>query len=138
MTRRSTCHGAVASAFAALACGAALTAPHAGADVLSVSVASGADGLLTGCAYTVTAKVDSAPYQPGAVTFWNFGDQIPGLGDYHADSGTVTTTWTPTRLGSQSITAVQTVEGGFNTRQTITVDVAGAGINTGTSCLRAP
>jgi hypothetical protein len=115
-----------------------LAAPYAHADVQSVNVAAGPDGLLINCPYTVTATVDIAPYQSGAVTFWNFGDQIPGLGDYHPDSRTVTTTWTPTRMGSQTITAVQTVPGQNTTHQSITVDVVGNGLNAGSSCIRMP
>lgn len=136
MTARTFRIGSAAAVFATVTMGAVLAAPYASADVTSVNVAAGANGLLIGCPVTVTAAVDSAPYEAGAVTFWNFGDQIPGLGDYHADNGTVTTTWTPTRLGSQSITAVQTVAGGWNTRQTITVDVVGTGLDLGSSCIR--
>ncbi|MFF2556881.1 hypothetical protein ACFVUS_38160 [Nocardia sp. NPDC058058] len=113
-----------------------MNAPVAGAEVTGVSVNAGAAGLLAGCAYTVVANVSTAPYQQGAVTFYNDESQIPGYGDYHADNGTVTTTWTPRRVGGQNITAVQTDPGGFNTRKYIRVEVVGNGADTGSGCTR--
>ncbi|MCM6776792.1 hypothetical protein NDR87_22075 [Nocardia sp. CDC159] len=128
--------GAATIAFASI--GALLNAPAASADVTGVSVNAGPDGLLTGCSYTVVATVTTPPHEPGAVTFFNDGSQIPGWGDYHPDNGTVTTSWTPQRIGGQNITAVQTEPNGVNTRSYIRVDVVGAGVNTGSGCIRTP
>ena len=71
-----------AAAFAAASAVIVGVAPHALAEVSAVDVASGPSGPVTGCEYNVTATLTTPATEPGSVTFWNSGDQIPGLGDF--------------------------------------------------------
>ncbi|WP_280469826.1 hypothetical protein, partial [Nocardia brasiliensis] len=96
----------VVSGVALAAFGAVLAVP-ATADVADVSVAVGAEGLLTGCRYTVTAGVTDAAIPPGSVFFVLSGGVIPGNGEripggavHHPENNTVTATWTPARGGA--------------------------------------
>ncbi|MFI9503401.1 hypothetical protein [Nocardia sp. NPDC052566] len=135
--------------FRTLACGAAvaataaLGAPSAYAEVTGVSVAVGPDGLLTGCNYTVTATVTDPVVPPGTVFFYLSGGVIPGNGEripgeavHHPENNTVTATWTPNRVGAQNLVAIQSVPGQYTSSKYISVEVVGAGLNTGSSCPR--
>ncbi|MGN2639994.1 hypothetical protein ACTD5D_28270 [Nocardia takedensis] len=124
---------------------AALATATAGAEVTSVSVAAGPEGLVTGCAYTVTAVITDATVPPNSVFFMVAGGVIPGNGErlpgtpiHHPDSNTVTLSWTPTRQGAQNLVAVRSVPGEYTSTQYIPVEVRGAGLNTGSSCLPLP
>uniref|UniRef100_UPI0024566507 hypothetical protein n=1 Tax=Nocardia brasiliensis TaxID=37326 RepID=UPI0024566507 len=98
----------VVSGVGLTAFGAVLAVP-ATADVADVSVAVGAEGLLTGCRYTVTAGVTDAVIAPGSVFFVLSGGVVPGNGEripgeavHHPENNTVTATWTPPRDGRQN------------------------------------
>ncbi|WP_280448240.1 hypothetical protein [Nocardia brasiliensis] len=98
----------VVSGVGLTAFGAVLAVP-ATADVADVSVAVGAEGLLTGCRYTVTAGVTDAVIAPGSVFFVLSGGVVPGNGEripgeavHHPENNTVTATWTPPRGGRQT------------------------------------
>ncbi|MFI6167764.1 hypothetical protein ACIBCN_13355 [Nocardia sp. NPDC051052] len=117
--------------------------PPANADVASVSVAAGPEGLLTGCRYTVTAAVTDSMIPPGSVFFLLAGGVIPGDGEripgeavHHPENNTVTASWTPTRIGSQNLIGMQSEPGRYTSSKFITVDVVGSGLDTGSSCLR--
>ncbi|MFI9405802.1 hypothetical protein [Nocardia sp. NPDC052316] len=132
-----------AAVFAALTVTAATVGPPANADVVSVSAAVGAEGLLTGCRYTVTATVTDAMIPPGSVFFMLAGGVIPGNGEripgevvHHPESNTVTATWTPTRIGSQNLIGIQSEPGKYTSTKFITVEVVGSGLDTGSSCVR--
>ncbi|RDI68940.1 hypothetical protein [Nocardia pseudobrasiliensis] len=142
-------HGSIsrvaASATTMAATAAALLAVAAPvhAEVTGVHVAAGPDGLLTGCQYTVTADVTDSDVPTGTVFFMLAGGVIPGNGEripgeavFHPDTKTVTATWTPTRQGQQNLIAIQSIPGQYTSSQYISIEVSGAGINTGSSCLR--
>ncbi|MFG1797532.1 hypothetical protein [Nocardia sp. NPDC049149] len=135
--------------FARTAVGAAafavMTGPPANAQVLAVEVFAGQEGLLTGCPATVRATVSDDDVAPGTVFFVLSGGVIPGNGEripgeavFHPGDKTVTATWTPTRIGSQNLVAIQSVPGQYTSSLYITVDVTGAGLDTGSSCQRLP
>lgn len=131
----------VATAAVASVAAAATLAGPAHAEVTSVSVDAGA-GLATGCRYTVTATVTDDVVPPGSVFFFLSGGVIPGNGEripgeavHHPENKTVTQTWTPTRRGPQNLTAIQSVPGQYTSSKYISVDVAKAGLDTGSSCL---
>ncbi|PXX63157.1 hypothetical protein DFR70_106215 [Nocardia tenerifensis] len=139
---RSHSRAVVCAAFAAVAV-PILVAPPAGAEMLGVEVAAGSEGIVTGCRYTVTATLDDASTPPGTVFFWLSGGVIPGNGErlsgepvHHPGNNTVTTSWTPTRIGSQNITAIQSVPGQCTSTKYVTVEVTGTGLDTGSSCVR--
>ncbi|MEU7139334.1 hypothetical protein ABZ942_07795 [Nocardia sp. NPDC046473] len=132
-----------AAAFAAAAVTAVTIGPPANADVESVSVAAGPEGLLTGCRYPVTATVTDSEIPPGSVFFLLAGGVIPGNGEripgeavHHPENNTVTLSWTPTRVGSQNLIGMQSEPGRYTSSKFITVEVVGSGLDTGSSCLR--
>lgn len=118
-------------------------ATPATADVADVSVAVGAEGLLTGCRYTVTASVTDAEIAPGSVFFVLSGGVIPGNGEripgeavHHPEHNTVTISWTPTRVGRQNLVAIQSEPGRYTSTKFTSIEVNGTGLDTGSSCLR--
>lgn len=132
-----------AATFAAISITAAVVGAPAQAEVTNVSVAAGADGLLTGCRYTVTTTVTDSDVPPGTVFFMLAGGVIPGNGEriagdavHHPENNTVTISWTPNRVGSQNLIAIQSVPGQYTSTTYITVDVVGTGLDAGSSCLR--
>ena len=137
-------HFGFAAALSTLGVAAAFAAPGAGAAVTGVDIAAGPAGLLAGCSYTVTATVDAPPSEAGEVTIINSGGAVPGNGErlgqavYHPDNGTATFEWTPKYTGRQNITAQQFVPGQYTSAKYIEVEVAGRGLNTGSSCLPLP
>ncbi|MEV6769202.1 hypothetical protein AB0N05_11305 [Nocardia sp. NPDC051030] len=112
------------------------TAPTAAAELTGIRVIAGPEGILTGCSYTIAADVTTPPYVPGAVTFYDNARQIPGFGDYHPDTHTVTTPWTPGSKGEHMIAAIQIEPGGLASGRGIPFQVVGDGSNTGSSCIR--
>ncbi|NNH74149.1 hypothetical protein HLB23_30590 [Nocardia uniformis] len=133
---------ASAAAFAAITVTAAVVGAPAQAGVTAVSVAAGADGLLTGCRYDVTATVDS-DVPPGSVFFMVAGGVIPGNGEripgdavHHPENNTVTASWTPNHVGTQNLIAIQSIPGQVTSTTYVTVDVVGTGLDAGSSCLR--
>ncbi|MFF2555215.1 hypothetical protein ACFVUS_29720 [Nocardia sp. NPDC058058] len=128
------CSTTTASAtFAALVL---FSAPNATSELTGITVLAGPEGILAGCTYTVAADVSTPPYVPGAVTFYDHANQIPGAGDYHPDTRTVTTLWTPGWKGEHMIAAIQIEPGGLASGRGIPFQVVGQGVNTGSSCLR--
>ncbi|GAA5096414.1 hypothetical protein [Nocardia iowensis] len=132
-----------AAAFAAMTVTVAVSGAPAYADVTAVSVAVGPDGLLTGCRYQVTATVTDSEIPPGSVFFMLAGGVIPGNGEripgeavHHPENNTVTTTWTPTRIGPQNLIAIQSIPGQYTSQAYIPVEVVGTGFDTGSSCPR--
>ncbi|WP_280454220.1 hypothetical protein [Nocardia brasiliensis] len=132
----------VVSGVALTAFGAVLAVP-ATADVADVSVAVGAEGLLTGCRYTVTAGVTDAVIAPGSVFFVLSGGVVPGNGEripgeavHHPENNTVTATWTPTRVGGQNLVAIQSEPGRYTSTKFTSIEVIGTGLDTGSSCQR--
>ncbi|WP_067706537.1 hypothetical protein [Nocardia yamanashiensis] len=114
----------------------AISAPTAAAELTGIQVLAGPEGILTGCPYTIAASVTTPPNVPGAVTFYDHATQIPGFGDYHPDTRTVTTTWTPSWKGEHMIAAIQLEPGGLASGRGIPFQVVGDGLNTGSSCIR--
>lgn len=143
MSRSHSRAAASAAAIAAVSVTAALTGPPANAEMTSVSVTAGSEGIVTGCRYTITATVTDLSDDPGSVFFWLSGGVIPGNGErlpgdpvHHPANNTVTTTWTPTRPGPQNITAIQSDPGKYTSTKFTTVTVAGTGLDTGSSCIK--
>ncbi|WP_280465547.1 hypothetical protein, partial [Nocardia brasiliensis] len=117
----------VVSGVGLTAFGAVLAVP-ATADVADVSVAVGAEGLLTGCRYTVTAGVTDAVIAPGSVFFVLSGGVVPGNGEripgeavHHPENNTVTATWTPARGGRQNHGGREREPGGGTAAQLTTL-----------------
>ncbi|MEV3961170.1 hypothetical protein AB0M34_09770 [Nocardia sp. NPDC050193] len=133
-----------AAVLSALGVAAAYAAPGAGAAVTGVDVATGPEGLRTGCAYTVTATVDAPPSEAGEVTIINSGGVVPGNGErlgqavYHPENGTATFEWAPKHIGRQNITAQQFAPGQYTSAKYIEVDVRGPGLDAGSACLPLP
>ncbi|WP_109527800.1 MULTISPECIES: hypothetical protein [Nocardia] len=130
-----------AAALLATAAAVVVAGASAQAEVTSVSVAAGPEGLAVGCRYTVTAAVTDAVIPPGTVFFMVAGGVIPGNGErlpaaavHHPENNTVTVTWTPTRVGAQNLVAIQSEPGRYTSSQYIAVDVRHTGIDTGSSC----
>ncbi|MBF6212263.1 hypothetical protein IU433_17620 [Nocardia puris] len=120
------------------------TAPNASAAVTGVTVEQPAEGLRTGCVYTVTVDVDAPVSEAGEVTVGISGGPVPGTGErlgvavYHPESGTATFEWTPAYVGRQNVFAQQFKPGQVTSARYVTVDVVGRGVNTGSSCLPLP
>lgn len=143
MSRSHSRAAASAAALAAVTVTAALTGPPANAEMTSVSVTAGSEGIVTGCHYTITATVTDLSDDPASVFFWLSGGVIPGNGErlpgdpiHHPANNTVTTTWTPTRPGPQNITAIQSDPGKYTSTKFTTVNVVGTGLDTGSSCIK--
>ncbi|MFD4441087.1 hypothetical protein ACFWPK_15080 [Nocardia sp. NPDC058519] len=121
-----------------------VAAPNATAAVTAVHVEQPAEGLRTGCAYTVTVDVDAPVSEAGEVTIGISGGQVPGNGErlgvavYHPENGTATFEWTPVYSGRQNVFAQQFKPGQVTSTQYVTVEVGGRGVNTGSSCLPLP
>ncbi|GAA5066619.1 hypothetical protein [Nocardia callitridis] len=119
-----------------------MVAPSANAAITGVSVEQPADGLRTGCSYTVTATVDAPVSEAGEVTIGVTGVPTNGeerwVAEYHPESGTATISWTPTHTGRQNVFAQQFKPGQYTSADYTTVDVVGNGVNTGSSCLPLP
>ncbi|MFI7526992.1 hypothetical protein [Nocardia salmonicida] len=119
-------------------------APNATAAVTGVSVEQPAEGLRTGCTYTVTVGVDAPVSEAGEVTIGISGGSVPGNGErlgvavYHPENGTATFEWTPVYSGSQNVFAQQFKPGQVTSTGYVTVEVVGRGVNTGSSCLPLP
>ncbi|MFD8100584.1 hypothetical protein ACFV24_13675 [Nocardia fluminea] len=123
---------------------AVLAAPNATAAVTGVSVEQPAEGLRTGCSYTVTVGVDAPVSEAGEVTIGISGGSVPGNGKqlgvavYHPENSTATFEWTPEYTGRQNLVAQQFKPGQYTSTDYITVEVVGRGLNTGSSCLPLP
>ncbi|MFI6998428.1 hypothetical protein [Nocardia sp. NPDC050175] len=70
------------------------------------------------------------------MTFYDHAAPIPGLVEYHPDTGTATIAWTPTWKGEHMIAAIELEPGGLASGRAVPVQVVGDGANLGSSCAR--